>query len=151
MQLPHHTSAALVAVALGLLATSGCGDDEPSARPDPSDAGRPERLEPRPWQRAVPAPGGRTLRIYYLTGPAFEVERVRVDQSPQAVTITLLERTPGPGAQSAVGEIRCQQVTLARPVGDRRLIDGATGRTPRSEDDTLPPRPDTPCRPPVNG
>jgi len=152
LQLTHHTTAGLVALALGLLATSGCGDDdESSARPDRPGAGRSDRLEPRPWQRAVPAPDGRTLRIYYLTGPAFALERVRVDQSPQAVTVTLLERPPGPGPQSAVGEIRCQQVKLARPLADRQIMDGAIGHRPQSSDDTLPRRPNTICRPPMTG
>lgn len=98
----------------------------------------------------LPAKAGRVLHVYYLTGPAFKLKRAEVKESPSTVTITLLESPPGPGAQTAVGVIRCQEVRLERPLGSRRVIDGARGRPPREREDTLPPSLPPKCRPPLD-
>ena len=65
------------------------------------------------------------------------LERVDVVESDADVTITVYERHPPthnaegwPVFQADVGRTRCVEVPLAAPLGERVLIDGATGRHP---------------------
>jgi hypothetical protein len=113
--------------------------------PAPGDALDPENVPRSPgdyesrlvatrWQRGEPSAGG--VKIAWFTGMS-PLERVDVDETDERVTITLTERHPpafaeggAPRFRLAIGSIRCVEVPLEAPVGDRELIDGATGRRP---------------------
>lgn len=90
---------------LGLagLLLSGCGGGH--ARSPIQRPGEPTRPETRPWGRAEAVDGGHSLRIFYLTGPSFELERVRIAEGEHRVVVTLLE--------------------LRRPLAGRAVVDGA--------------------------
>jgi hypothetical protein len=81
------------------------------------------------------------VKIFWCTGPC-PLERVDVDETPERVTITLLERHPPRFAEGgtpygtvAIGLTHCIEVTLQAPLGSREVIDGATGRAPDDIDD----------------
>ena len=91
------------------------------------------------WHRHDASQAG--VRIAWFTGPC-PLERVDVDETPERVTITLLERHPPrfaeggtPYAIAAIGVTHCVDVTLQAPLGAREVIDGATGRAPGDVDD----------------
>jgi hypothetical protein len=86
------------------------------------------------WHRYEPSAVG--VRIVWCTGPC-PLARVEVDESPQQVTISLWERFPPRFAQGgarigipAILAIRCVEVPLIVPLGERRVIDGCTGAPP---------------------
>jgi hypothetical protein len=93
-------------------------------------------LAATPWHRSAPVGDGRLLKVAWFTGPC-PLERVDVEEDADRVTITLWERMPPafdadgtPIGIKAIGIMRCVEVPLARPLGDRRVFDGATGRQP---------------------
>jgi hypothetical protein len=88
------------------------------------------------WQRADVE--GTTLTIAWRErGETFE--HISADEYPDHVTITVHERF-GPNwtedghpigfAGPDVFNLRTAHVELARPLGERRILDGATGRAP---------------------
>jgi hypothetical protein len=114
------------------------------ARPTPGEwenkPREPEDLQggvlPVPWQCADV--DGTTLTIAWLRrGEAFD--HVSADEGPDRVTVTVHERFDPiwsqdghriafPGAE--MFRLGSARVELALPLGDRLLIDGATGRAP---------------------
>jgi hypothetical protein len=116
-----------------------------TAVPAPGDALDPQHVPRSPadyesrlvatrWERCVPSDAG--AKIVWFTGIS-PLERVDVDETAERVTLTLFERHPpafevggAPRFRLAIGYIRCVEVALAAPLGDRELIDGATGRRP---------------------
>lgn len=112
---------------LGLagLLLSGCGGD--GARSPIQRPGEPTTPETRPWGRAEAVDGGHSLRILYLTGPSFELERVRIAEGEHRVVVTLLERPPQ-GASTALGKLACVDLELRRPLAGRAVVDGASAR-----------------------
>ena len=99
------------------------------AQPDP----RAAHLKPVPWTSAVPT-GERQVQVSYaITGnPACStLGRVHVLETARSVKITVfLGRLPGTdctGPQSQLAATMITAVTLAAPVGDRTILDGARG------------------------
>jgi hypothetical protein len=75
-------------------------------------------------------PDGRTLRVYWTTGPVSLV-RVRVRETAREVRIGIVERWPN-GAVPAIGLSRHALVRLHEPLGLRRVVGATTGlRIPR--------------------
>jgi hypothetical protein len=103
-------------------------------------AARPEdfesRLAPTPWHRAAVLDDGRRVRIGVVMG-ACPLARVEVKERRASVVISLFERRPPlllpdgtPIGILAIGIVTSFDLLLPSPVGDRRLIDGATGFDP---------------------
>jgi hypothetical protein len=87
-------------------------------------------VHPVPWDRAVPDPSGRRVRVEYTTGvePCHVLDHVDVRYSPSAVTITLFEGSDPKAANQYCIDIavrRATDVTLRQPLGRRTLVDGA--------------------------
>jgi hypothetical protein len=89
-------------------------------------------LRPVRWTRVDPA--GRELTVYFTTSGRHEcgvLGRVDVVETAQAITVTLLVgRLPNVdcgGAQPMLAAANMTVVTLAEPVGHRRVRDGAPG------------------------
>jgi hypothetical protein len=94
-----------------------------------------ETVEPVRWQRAVV--DGQDARIlWYEHG--YRLERVDIAETPDTVTITILERRDARYGPDGVPIARvlpsprphAVRVRLAAPIGQRTLLDGATGRAP---------------------
>jgi hypothetical protein len=131
------------AIADGLV--TAAGRRRITVEPAPGDALDPQRVPRSPadyesrlvatrWQRCQPSDAG--VKIAWFTGLP-PLERVDVEETGERVTITLWERHPpafseggAPRFVLAIGYIRCVEVPLRAPLGDRELIDGSTGRHP---------------------
>ena len=90
------------------------------------------------WDGWAPAPGG--MRITWTSG-LLPLERVDLEETETRVTITLWERHPprfredgSPSLPHAVRMQRSAEVALKAPVGERRVINGATGVEIRRSD-----------------
>jgi len=112
------------------------GDDEPvvtdpydgaqSVEPTPGMAG----VNPTAFDKVVVGDDDRTLTIFFWSGvePCYVLDRVDVDASRDAVTVTLFQ-----GHDASVGNVACIDIALLKkvvvqldePVGDRRIVDGA--------------------------
>lgn len=132
---------AAVAVAAAAGGAQACGGAD--AEEEPSGGVERARVEQRPWGRAVPG-GGRTVRVHYLSNPAWSLDRVRVRESNDAVELTLFERAPRAPA-TLEGVLTCVQVRLQQPLGSRSVRDGA-GRSKAAER-ALPPGKPAKCPP----
>jgi hypothetical protein len=93
-------------------------------------------LAATPWHRSEPVGDGRLLKVVWFTGPC-PLERVDVEEDADRVTISLWERMPPafdsdgtPIGIKAIGFMRCVEVPLKEPLGDRGVFDGATGQQP---------------------
>lgn len=112
------------------------GDDEPVVT-DPYDGA--QRVEPTPgmagvnptaFDKVVVGDDGRTLTIFFWSGvePCYVLDRVDVDASRDAITVTLFQ-----GHDASAGDVACIEIALLKkvvvqldePVGDRRIVDGA--------------------------
>ena len=110
--------------------------------------GAPQWVQPRagmadtrpvPWSLHGVSGDGRTVRAAWYSGvePCSVVDSVRVKETDDAVTITIQE-----GADPAQPDVACidlavlrgTRVQLDAPLGDRDLIDGATGAAPPAAD-----------------
>lgn len=127
----------LAALSVSLFA---CGSDTSGEGDQP--VAEPAELEYRPWGRIEPIDEGRGLRVLYLTGPAFELKRVRIAESGERIVVTLLERPPD-GPSAALGVLACVDVALRRPLAERQVVDGAA--TERSSSRRLPPGAPSDC------
>ena len=142
--------AAGVAVTASLL--GACGDpttvagapgdpDQPiSSSPGqdgPPGGGGPQTVTPRPgmadvhpvaWRRSTADGSSVTVRFYSGVEPCNVLDRVEVAETDASVTITLYEGSDParPGAACIeLAVLKAVTVELDRPLGDRRLIDGA--------------------------
>ena len=70
---------------------------------------------------------GRTLTVHYLAWASGAFERVEAAESPDEVRVTVFDRLPA-GVMNAAGATRSATVTLAGPLADRTVVDGASGR-----------------------
>jgi hypothetical protein len=71
-----------------------------------------------------PVSGG--LRLHWITGGGAELERVEVTEHPGRVEVGIVERIPnGPRTQEA--RAASTRVDLTAPLGDREVVDAATG------------------------
>ena len=86
---------------------------------------------------------GRSLTLFYGTGGGAELERVEVDEGAERVEVAIVERVPN-GPRTLELQLADETVRLDRPLGDRVVIDAATGdRVRRCEE---PPCLDVPPR-----
>jgi hypothetical protein len=83
-------------------------------------------VEPVAWDSFSIDAGGCILIVHYLTHPSYDVDRVEHSEDDQTIRVTVFERM-SVGPVSAVAVTRTTSVHLQRPVGARRVIDGATG------------------------
>lgn len=85
-----------------------------------------EMVEAVAWQLwDEPEPG--VVRVHYAAMAVFVPERADVEEGEDAIRVTVFERAPG--LVNTLGAAnRSATVRLARPVGDRAVVDGATGR-----------------------
>jgi hypothetical protein len=90
-------------------------------------ANRRSRLIRTRWDSWAPKPGGKRIRIWWMTNSAFGLEKVRVREGRRRVVITVIERAPN-GYVTMAGEYRNHLVRLRKPVWGREVIDGATGK-----------------------
>lgn len=84
--------------------------------------------EPVRWQYARPAAGD-AVDVYFLTGGCVALANARVAESRDTVTVTLFQGSlPARPTRlcSAVGTEVRTRVPLRAPLGERRLLDGAT-------------------------
>lgn len=112
------------------------GDDDPAVT-DPYNGA--QKVEPRPgmagvnptaFDKVVVGDDGRTLTIFFWSGvePCYVLDHVEVDETRDAVTITLFQ-----GHDPSAGDVACIEIALLKkvvvqldePVGDRRIVDGA--------------------------
>jgi hypothetical protein len=80
------------------------------------------------WRCYRPDGDGHTLKIEYVTNCCYAFERVELGEDGHEVRVTVLERAPV-GFQTQAACKRSATAQLQHPLGDRRVIDGATGRT----------------------
>ncbi len=122
---------ALILAAVGPAVASSVCDEGGSLREAASQDDRPTR-----WSNAHVTRDGRTLRIV-LFSSLLPLEKVVVRERARSVTVTVFQgRLPGgslPPGDIAV--IRCVKLRLRSALGERRVVDGRTGRERRVERD----------------
>ena len=84
-------------------------------------------LEKVPWQLWAVDRTGRNLTVHYSTLRAYEFERADLTEDEHEVIVDVFERA-FQGGHRLIGATREATVELERPLGDRRVIDGTTGR-----------------------
>ena len=86
-----------------------------------------------PWIKAVPAQGGRAVRVGYEVDPCTRARRAAVEAGEREVKVTLgdSERDPKKACVGVV-ERHCALVALDEPLGGRKVVDGAPGPRVRS-------------------
>jgi hypothetical protein len=100
--------------------------DPQVVEPDPNAVD----LRARPFDSATVADDGRGVTIDFVSGvePCYVLGKVRVDEDPNAVRITLFEGRLDTGEDVAcidLGVFKRTVVTLDEPLGDREIVDGA--------------------------
>jgi hypothetical protein len=112
------------------------GDGDPKIT-DPYDGA--QKVEPRPgmsgvspriFDKVVVGDDDRTLTVFFWSGvePCYVLDHVAVDESPDAITVTLFE-----GHDASAGDVACIEIAVLKKVlvqldetvGDRRIVDGA--------------------------
>jgi hypothetical protein len=73
---------------------------------------------------------GRTLRVLYHSGGGAEFERIELAQDRRRVRVGVVEDVPN-GVRTDDLRYESRRVRLRRPLGARRVVDAATGRTVR--------------------
>ncbi|MGH8902681.1 MAG: hypothetical protein ACRDYA_13645 [Egibacteraceae bacterium] len=116
-----------------------CGP-APDVSSGPVGRPAPQQVEPRPgmadaepvaWDRYEAGEDGRTLQVFWASGPqpCFVLDHVGLVQSAEAVTVTVHEgRDPEVPAGTPCLTIlvtKTTAVVLDAPLGDRKVIDGA--------------------------
>ena len=85
------------------------------------------------WERYSQSDDERELTVHYFTWTVNEPLGAEADEGLEDVRVTVRERWPG-GIAVTLGSHRAATVHLAAPLGDRRVVDGATGQArPRGE------------------
>lgn len=84
----------------------------------------------RPFDSATAQGDGSTIRVVWWSGvePCTVLDRVEVRESPETVTVTLYEGHDPDAGRVACIELAVQKATvvrLQRPLGARRIVDGA--------------------------
>jgi hypothetical protein len=87
---------------------------------------RNKRVEAIPWQRWMTR-GGPDLTVFYVTNAMNSTDRVDVHEDSDAIRVGVFEET-AVGATALPAAVRQVHVDLDAPVGNRLVIDGATGR-----------------------
>ena len=111
------------------------GDDEPVVT-DPYDGAQKvgptpgmSGVNPTSFDKVVVGKDGKSLTIFFWSGvePCYVLDRVDVDASRDAITVTLFQ-----GHDASVGDVACIDIALLKKVvvqldeaiGDRRIVDG---------------------------
>ena len=106
--------------------------------PSPAPSPTPRLLEPEPglvdvmphpWDSAEVL-GRRTVQVTFYGGveECYGLDRVEVRERPTRVVISVFTgRKPGAGVCIEIAELQAVRVTLDRPVGDRKIVDGNAG------------------------
>ncbi|MEV5412443.1 hypothetical protein AB0K60_26865 [Thermopolyspora sp. NPDC052614] len=109
--------------------TPASGTPTPGPSPATPKGGtlKPHKI---PWTSAEPSADGRTIRVVWSSGvePCYTLDRVEVSERAKSVTITLYEGPLRASPDVACIEIAIEKVTevrLSKPLGDRKIIDGA--------------------------
>jgi hypothetical protein len=79
-----------------------------------------------PWQSYRTEASDRKISVSYATSGYHRDARLEVAESPDSVTLTLIERR-SVGAYGPVLEYREEEARLGTPLGGREVIDGARG------------------------
>jgi hypothetical protein len=79
-----------------------------------------------PWQLWTIDESGRSLTVHYATFRAYQLERAECQEDEHEVAVKVFVRAPH--SVKTIGATFEATVELERPLGDRRVIDGATGR-----------------------
>lgn len=107
--------------------------------PAPGPSGTPQVVVPRPgmtdpkpfgWERAVPASDGRSVTVYFWSGPCDGLDRVDTRSTPGKVTITLFVGANPASAEGACPQVavyRAVNVPLSAPLGGAKVVDGVRG------------------------
>lgn len=100
---------------------------EPTPMPVTPRPGELVDVRPVPWVEAEEVRPG-TLLVTFWSGveDCYGLDRVEVEEAPEAVTVTLFEgRVPGPRVCIEIALLKGVEVALDAPLGDRPLRDGA--------------------------
>jgi hypothetical protein len=90
-----------------------------------------DKVKPVSWDRFDVAKGGRTLHVFWGSGPApcSMLDHVELVQSQETVTVTLYEgsdpKVPAGAPCPTILIPKTTTVQLDTPVGDRKVVDGA--------------------------
>lgn len=139
---------AFVLFLLAMFGLAGCGaqsDEQPPADDSGTRLTLPERREirdgvvdakSRPFMRAHNDETDSSLHVIYVTGvePCAVLGDIVVEEGADEVVVTLMEGyLPAEDGQPPIcieiAEDVSARVPLDRPLGDRSLVDGATGDT----------------------
>ena len=90
---------------------------------------------PVPWVRAEPS--GSALRVGYEVDPCTRARRVRVEEGERLVKVTLGDPERDP-KKACIGVVKrhCALVRLGKPLGTRKVVDGAPHV--RKRNDSIP-------------
>lgn len=98
---------------------------------------RAQVVKPRPGLKGVRATSydkvdvgedDRTLTVFYWGGleACYGLDRVDVDYSPEAVTLTVYQgRVPEAEVCAQIAQYKATKVPLKEPLAGRRIVDGA--------------------------
>ncbi len=114
------------------VSTTGPGAEEPTPEPGPLIVAPRSGLVdvgPRPWAEIVTLGSGR-LEVRFWSGveECYGLDRVEVDETAEAVTITLFEgRVPEAEVCIEIAVLKAVRVSLDAPLAGREILDGAAG------------------------
>jgi hypothetical protein len=129
----------LLIAACGSAANGASGSpDEPVSAPAQSDGGgrhRPELREPEEGLEGVRPrifdrhrADGRKVTLFYYSGvdECYGLDHIKIRERPRKVTLTIFEgHHPEPEACPDIAVKVRSIATLQRPLGDRKVVDGA--------------------------
>lgn len=107
------------------------GDPDPqTARKVEPHAGETVDVRARPWERVVPNEDQTELTVFWSSGvaPCTVLDRVDVDETDDAVTITVYEGTAAESQGQMcieIAEYKAYTVELDGELGPRSILDGA--------------------------
>jgi hypothetical protein len=97
---------------------SACGDS--------GNASRDKWIrENYPWHRAVVTADGRHINVYYHQNTSLSDPRIETRWRGGTVVITLSLRRHAGSLTRANRVVRCSSISVPRPVGGARIVDGA--------------------------
>ncbi|MEU7002846.1 hypothetical protein [Nonomuraea sp. NPDC046570] len=107
-------------------ASSGPADGPEPVKPT-GDAVNPHKVR---WTSAKPVSKGRKVKLVWWSGvaPCSVLDRVKVKETTKRVTITLYEGTAPKAVNASCIMIAIEKTTtvkLRKPLGNRKLVDGA--------------------------
>jgi hypothetical protein len=82
------------------------------------------------WELEGVADGGRTLEISSVGGKCDSGRRTETTETPTVVRVEVIVEVPAQASCEDIAVYRTVEVELARPLGDRQLLDARTGRVP---------------------